>query len=370
LGLVTGLAANPPFAFPVSYASTAAIPYVSLGNAFQEASGAVSPFSVAHNYHDAYVSEWNFNVQQQFGKDVAVMLGYFGSKGSDLNIERNYNQPIDGVLPFPTLSPNSPIDPGKKLSNILVYESDGNSSYNGLWLTASKRFSKGLQFSGSYTWSKSIDDNSKNVQGLVIQNSYDIAGDRGLSDFDARNRFVLNGVYDLPFKGNRFKDGWEISLIESLQSGNPLNLHITNSSLDGVANLVRPDVVSNPIVGYAPATTGSPTQVTYIQNPSAFVVQGTTPGTTLGFGNLGRNVLTGPGFADLDIALVKNTHITEHINWQIRADAFDLLNQTNFTNPVLTVGSSTFGLITGGTRVPTGDNGSARQLQLAMKLIF
>jgi len=369
LGLVTGLAANPPFAFPVSYSPTTAVPFVSMANAFTAAGGVVSPFSVAHNYHDAYVSEWNFNIQQQFGHDFGVMAGYFGSKGTDLNIERNYNQPINGVRPYAALSTSSPIDPGLALSNILVYESDGNSSYNGLWLTATKRLSKGLQFSGSYTWSKSIDDNSRNVEGLVIQNSYDIRGDRGLSDFDARNRFVLNGVYDLPFKGNRLKEGWEFALIETLQSGNPLNLHISNTSFAGAA-VLRPDLIGEPIVGYAPATNGSASVVTYIQNPSAFAVQGTTPGTTLGFGNLGRNAIIGPGFGNLDFALIKNTHITERFNLQIKIDAFDLLNQANFTNPNLTVGSSTFGLITGGTRFPAGDGGTSRQLQLSMRLMF
>jgi hypothetical protein len=369
LGLVTGLAGNPPFAFPVSYVPTTAVPFVSMANAFTAAGGAVSPFSVAHNYHDAYFSEWNFNIQQQFGHDIGVMAGYFGSKGTDLNIERNYNQPINGVRPYAALSTSSPIDPGLALSNILVYESDGNSSYNGLWLTATKRLSKGLQFSGSYTWSKSIDDNSRNVQGLVIQNSYDIRGDRGLSDFDARNRFVLNGVYELPFRGNRLKEGWEFALIETLQSGNPLNLHISNTSFAGLA-VLRPDLVGLPVIGYAPATNGSASVVTYIQNPSVFVAQGTTPGTTLGFGNLGRNAIIGPGFGNLDFALIKNTHITERFNLQIKIDAFDLLNQANFTNPVLTVGSSTFGLITGGTRFPAGDGGTSRQLQLSMRLSF
>jgi hypothetical protein len=110
--------------------------------------------------------------------------------------------------------------------------------------------------------------------------------------------------------------------------------------------------------------------VTYVQNPSDFINQGTTPGTVLGFGNLGRNAVIGPGFADLDFTLVKSTKITERFTWQVRADAFDLLNQANFTQPVSTVGSSTFGLITAGTRFPAGDSGSSRQLQLAMKLIF
>jgi len=81
-------------------------------------------------------------------------------------------------------------------------------------------------------------------------------------------------------------------------------------------------------------------------------------------------LIIGPGFSNLDFALVKNTHITERLSWQVRADAFDLLNQTNFTQPVSTVGSSTLGLITSGTRFPAGDGGTSRQLQLAMKLIF
>ena len=95
---------------------------------------------------------------------------------------------------------------------LLEADFNGNSSYQALWLTASKHFAAGLQFNASYTFSKSIDDNSQDNQGLVIQDSYNIRGDRGLSDFDARHRFVLNGIYNLPFKGNRFIEGWQLSL--------------------------------------------------------------------------------------------------------------------------------------------------------------
>jgi outer membrane receptor protein involved in Fe transport len=370
LGLVTGLATNPPYAFPISYAPTARVPFITFANAFSAAGGSVSPVSITHSYKDAYVSQWNFNVEQQLSSTLGVMAGYFGSKGTHLNIERNYNQPINGLKPYPALSTSSPIDPGVTLGSIIgVYESDGNSSYNSLWLTATKRYAQGLQFQGSYTWSKSIDDNSRNVQGLTLQNSYNIAGDRGLSDFDARHRVVLNAVYDLPFHGNRFKEGWEFTLIEQAQSGNPINFHLSNTSFAGAA-VLRPSVLGPVIAGITPALNGSPTTVTYIQNPSDFINQGTTPGTVLGFGNLGRNVVIGPGFQDLDLAFVKDTAITERVHWQIRADAFDLLNHTNFNQPVSTVGSSTFGLITAGTRFPAGDSGSSRQLQLAMKLMF
>lgn len=368
-GLVTGLATNPPNAFPITYVSSAQVPFVTFSNAFPAASGSVAPVSVGHNYRDAYFSEWNFNIQQDLGHDFSLMAGYFGTKGTALNIERNYNQPVKGVRPYARLSASSPIDPGQPLSNILVYESDGNSSYNALWITAKKRLSKGLQFEGDYTWAKSIDNNSRNIQGLTIQDSYNIAGDRGLSDFDARHRFVLNSVYELPFKGNRLKEGWQISLIETAQTGNPINFRLSNSSFAG-AVVLRPNVAGPVITGIMPATNRSPTTVTYVQNPSVFINQGTTPGTTLGFGNLGRNVVIGPGFFNTDIALVKNTKITERISWQIRADAFDVFNQVNFTQPVATIGSATTGLITGGTRFPAGDSGSSRQLQLAMKIIF
>jgi outer membrane receptor protein involved in Fe transport len=362
-GLVTALAANPPSAFPVSFTPSAAVPFVSLGNAYTLAGGSVAPYSVARNYKDAYVSEWNLGVEQQIANDFKVTARYVGSKGTDLNIERNYNQLINGVHPYLALSASSPIDPGLPLSNITVSESDGNSSYNALWATAEKRFAKGLQFNVAYAYSKSIDDNSRNYQGIVIQNSYNINGDRGLSDFDTRNRIVLNGIYQLPFHGNRLKDGWQLSLIEQTQTGNPLNFHTSNAAFTGQA-LLRPNISGPVETGISPATNGSATTVTYIQNPSVFVNQGNA------FGNLGRNAITGPGISNLDIALTKNTKITERFTIQFRADAFDSLNQTNFNNPVLTIGSATTGLITAGTRFAAGDFGTSRQLQMSMKLLF
>ena len=361
VGLVMGLYSNPPYAQPITFTTSGT--NLSFANAFGLAAGTVSPSSVAHNYRNSYAQSWNFNIQQELGSNYGFMVGYFGNKGTNLNVERNYNQPVNGVRPYQRVSASSAISPGMPLGNILVYESDGNSSYNALWVTLQKRFSKGLQLNSSYTWSKSIDENSRNVQGLVIQDSYNIKGDRGLSDFDARNRFVLSALYELPFRGNRFVEGWEIALIEQIQSGNPINFHTTNATLTGLSGTVRPNVTGPVNIGYSPATNNNATFVQYVQNPGVFVNQGNA------FGNLGRNVIIGPGFSNLDFALVKNTKITERLTWQLRADAFDLLNQANFGQPNSTVGSSTFGLISN-TRVPPGDFGSSRQLQVAMKLIF
>jgi hypothetical protein len=373
-GLVTGLVNNPPYANPISSTASG----LTLLNAYSlVAGGSISPRSVAHNYKDAYVQQWNVGIDHQLTSDLKVTARYVGSKGTDLNVGVNPNQLVNGVRPFPKLSASSPIDPGVTLGNITVQESAGNSSYNALWVTAEKRFAKGLQFNASYSWSKSIDENSRNYQGVVIQDSNNIRGDRGLSDFDARHRIVLSGIYQLPFKGNRLKEGWQISLLETTQTGNPLNFHTANSSFTGSANL-RPNVTGSVITGFSPATNGSATSITYVQNPGVFVYPGNA------FGTLGRNTITGPGYSDLDISIVKNTKITERLGLQIKLEAFDSLNQVNFNNPSTSLptpsggagsafvptSSSTFGVISVGTRYAPGDFGTSRQIQLSMKLIF
>jgi hypothetical protein len=367
-GIVTALATNPPYAFPVNFSTSGT--NLSFSNAFSLAGGSVSPRSIAPDYKDAYVQSYNFNIQQQLAGDLGLMVGYFGSKGTNLNIVRNIDQPINGVKPYTALSATSPIFPGRALgATILVQESGGNSNYNALWVTGTKRFSKGLQFNTSYTFSKSIDYNSRNNQGLTVQDSYNIRGDRGLSDFDARHRWVLSGIYNLPFKGNRLVEGWEISTIVQLQSGNPMNFRTTNTTPTGQATQ-RPNVIGTIPTGFFQAPSGSAAQIGYIPNIGNYLVN---PGNV--FGNLGRNVVIGPGFSNIDFALVKNTKITERLSWQIRADAFDLLNTANFTQPSLNgayplAANTTVGVITNGTRFPAGDSGSSRQIQLAMKLIF
>jgi hypothetical protein len=373
LGLGTNLAGNPPFAVPVSLSSTTAA--FNLTNAFSLASGGnLSISSIAQNYKVAYVNEYNFNIEQQIGENFGVTAGYYGSKGTDLNIAVDLNEPLNGALPFPKLSASSPVDPGVGLSHITQYESVGNSNYNGLWLTAKRRLAKGLEFNTNYTFSKSIDYNSQFLQGVVVQDSRNIRNDRGLSDFDARHHFSVSGIYALPFHGNRLKDGWQMSLIETAQSGQPLNFHISTTTLTNGLTTVRPNVSGPIMAGFNPSYTLSAAAVGYIQNPQVFFDQGAA-----GFGSLGRNVVEGPGFQDVDFTLAKITRITERVRFEVRVDAFDLFNHANFTNPSLTdpvagafvpATNQTFSVITGGTRAPAGDAGSSRQFQLAMKLHF
>ena len=97
--------------------------------------------------------------------------------------------------------------------NIIEASSLGESHYNGLWISANERPVRGLQFNASYTLSKSTDYNSLSNNIVIPQDSYNLAEAEGPSDYDVRHRFVINAIYDLPFKGNGFKEGWEIAVI-------------------------------------------------------------------------------------------------------------------------------------------------------------
>jgi hypothetical protein len=347
--IVLSTATNPPLAMPLTFSGT-----VRLDNALQLAGAAgLAPQSINNGFDNAHLQSWNFNVQRELRRNLVLMGGYIGSKGSHLIVRRNINQPINGVRPFPTLSPSSPILPGTALGNITQVESAGNSSYNALWIAATQRLSHNLQFNASYTWSKSIDYNSFSTGGIVGQDAYNLRGDRGLSDFDARNRFVISALYDLPFKGNQFVSGWQFAVILQSQSGNPVNIVTSNSTVNGVANTLRPDV-NGPV-----AITGS---VDRWFDTSAFTA-------VPRFGNLGRNVIIGPGFNNTDFSIIKNTKFGEKLRAQFRAEFFDLFNQANFGQPGNVVGTPAFGRITS-TRFPTGETGSSRQIQFAVKLMI
>jgi len=388
--LITGASTNPPLADPRNFSPPATNPGLrtTFGTALGDAAAiGLAPTSVDHNFENAYVQSWNLNVQHEITPSLGVSIGYFGSKGTHLRIQRNINQfRSTGARPFPTLSSNSPILAGRGLGNILENDSAGNSSYNALWITANKRLARGLQFNASYTFSKSIDYNSLNTQGVVVQDSYNIRGDRGLSDFDARHRFVINALYELPFKGNRLVEGWQLSSITQLQSGNPINVVTNITSISGVNTApLRPDLIGPiNIIGKAspapwftntvcdPRVTVS-TAAGFCTSSSVFALPVSSSGV-FHLGNLGRNVIIGPNFKNVDFSVLKNTRITESLRIQFRTEVFDLFNHANLGQPgrVATVGSTTFGLITptNGTRFPTSDSGSSRQLQFALKLIF
>lgn len=341
---------NPPLATPLTFTGL-----VRLDNALALAGSAgIAPITMDHDYENTYVQSWNLNVQRELPADVVLMAGYFGSKGTNLRLSRNINQPVNGVRPFVRLSASSPILPNTPLGNITQVEGTGNSSYNALWVSTNKRFSEGLQLNVSYTWSRSIDYNSLTSPITVtVQNSYDLRGDRGLSDFDARHRLVCTGIYELPFTGNDLVEGWQLGTIVQLQTGNPVNIITANAAVNGVANTLRPDV-------------NGPVQV--IRDVDGWFDTSAFAAVPR-FGNLGRNVILGPGFNNVDFSVLKNTTLTDDLTLQFRAEAFDVFNHPSFGQPGRVVGTPGFGRIVN-TRFPTGDSGSSRQLQFGLKLMF
>jgi hypothetical protein len=369
--VVSVTSANPPLATPLTFAGN-----IRLDSAVTTAlAGGLAPQSVDPNFQPGRMQTWNVNFERQIGSSLGVMVGYFGSHGDHLRITRNVNQFVNGVRPFPTIGLTSAILPGNALGNIIETDSLGWSNYKGLWVTANERPFKGLQFNASYTLSKSQDTNSLSTATIVAQDSNNIGDSYGLSDFDVRHRFVINAIYDLPFKGNRAVEGWQLSVVTQAQTGSPVNVVVASGTFNGVANSVRPDLIGDASI------LGSATQ--WFNNTVCDPSKGAcAPGTVFAlpvnalgavnhFGNLPRNAIEGPGFGNTDFSVIKNLAVAGSARLQLRLEVFNLFNQANLGLPgrVAATGSTSFGVITN-TRFPTGDSGSARQVQLAMKVLF
>jgi hypothetical protein len=376
-GYVGASASNPPLATPLNVSAN-----VKLDSALAtaQASG-LAPTTTSPNFEPGRVQTWNVNVEKEIGGN-GVMVGYFGSYGDRQRIPVNINQFVNGVRPFPRLSATSPISPGATLGNIIEIQSTGWSHYKGLWLTANRPMAKGLQLAASYTLSKSTDTNSYDATGATLngslQNSYDLTDSEGPSDFDVRHRFSVNGTYELPFHGNRLKDGWQVTGVVQLQSGSPVNIITTINTLTGVASL-RPDLVGDLKVlqnvnQWFSAGVCDPRAVApaagLCDSNSVFALP-YSPSGVLHFGNLPRNAIVGPRFSNTDLSLIKNVALARQARVQLRVEVFNLFNVANFGQPgrTATVGSTAFGVITN-TRFPTGDSGSSRQVQFAAKFLF
>jgi hypothetical protein len=247
-------------------------------------------------------------VQRELSPCAALMAGYFGSKGTHLILRRNINQPVNGVLPYPVFSQSSPMLADAPLGNITQVERPGSSSYNALWVSINKRFAQSFQVNASYTWSKSLDYNSLSTEGIVVQDSYDLRNDRGLSDFDARHRFVASGIYQPPYRDNWLLENWQFAILVQAQSGNPVDIVTSNSTLTGIANTVRPDI-TGPIAIIGSADSWFDTSVFK---------------PVLGFGNLDRNAVLGPGFSNTDFSVMRNIELSEGFRMEFRVEAFDL----------------------------------------------
>ena len=347
--MVSELTINPPFSFAVNFTNN-----VALAAPFSQPGGGpalIAARAIDPHFKSARILSYNLNIQQEVA-GMIVQVAYVGSEGHHLRIFGDDNQGINGVRPI------------TGFSEIRMNASASNSNYNGVWLSVNRKLSRNLTFSSSYTFSKSIDNNSVGSQNPEAQDFRNLRAERALSDFDARQRFVLSGVYILPFKAQtafskRVFEGWSVSPIVNLQSGNPFS-PVVPLLADGSGSLLafdRPDLVPGQSIRL-----DNPTPDLFF-NKSAFVRH------PRGFGNAGRNIITGPGFSDVDFSLAKSTPLAEGINLQFRADVFNVFNHPNFAQPNRTITSGDFGRITA-TRSVRGDLGSSRQIQLGMKLTF
>ena len=375
---------NPPFYDLAYYANSGTN---TIQNILDQPSNAiVEPNMIAPNFRDAYMQQWNVDLQYEIKPYWMVDLAYVGSKGTHLADVINPNQanPITGVTPYP------------QFSSILYVESDADSTYNALQFRSERRVAEGLTFLVAYTFSKSIDDMSSVLGGSVgsglPQNSFDLAGDRGLSDFNAKNRLVVSSVYDLPLGRKwitepgwrkRLLGNWQAAGILTAQSGSPFTVNLaasqSGSAIAAFGNPSRPDVISNPYQpGPVMANPNPACHATISQgglaadvvdqpgswfNTCAFVQP---PGTE--FGDEGRNAMIGPGFNNLDFSMYKNILLHKETNrLQLRGEVFNLFNHPNFDLPNHVFGDPTFGEVLSANEY---GNKPPRQIQLGVKYIF
>jgi hypothetical protein len=336
----------------------------------------IAPTGIEYKFRTMYIGEYSADVQQQLTEALALTIGYVGSHGNKLPNEVNLNQPyvVGGVsestrpvmgvhgITYPTTNYYS-------YNNISFYQSEGRSYFNSLQAKLLQEYHNGLSLIVAYTWSKSMDTtpgyaSTSQSSGLLPQNSYNPAAELGVSDFNVSQRLVVSPVYELPFgRGRTFLTdgiaskilgGWQLSGIGQLQTGRPFTVTNANSNNSGSYNNEdRPNRIGNPNSG--------PKTVAQWFNTAAFSTA--VPKNT--FGNAGRNIVEGPGYVDVDLAIQRTFPITRRITMPLRFESFNVANKPNFYNPYgasLEAGTSSFGSLT--------EANDPRELQLSVKFIF
>ncbi len=327
--------------------------------------------------HPPYAQNWNLSVQRSLGSDYVLEARYAGSKGTRLprNIEANPAVPGPGATSGNAdrrrLYANCPATGACDFTHVAMLSYITNSTYHAGQLSLSRRFSNGLGFNTSYWFSKTLDYlSAMNLGGAaarplagendIAQNPFDLRAEHGPSLFDARHRLVLSGSYESGRARHVLLRGWQVNGIGSFHSGTPFTVFdTTNVSLQASHPPIsgysgsRPDAIANPNQG--------PRSVTQWLSRSAF--RRLDPVAEAGrFGNAGRNTARGPGFANLDLSLLRQFPLTEHLRLQFRVECFNVANHANFAVPVSDLNSANFGRIL--------EAGPSRLWQLALKLSF
>ena len=319
-----------------------------------------------------YVQSWHFTVQHELAHNLLLDVAYVGNHGVGLMILTDANQALPN-LPGKNLSVNAR-RPYSTFTTIEEAYDGGFSTYHGLQAKLEKRYSGGLYFINSFTWSKAIDNAPGHLENYDGDNSrinfYNTKAERAISSYDQPFNNTTSVVYDLPVgRGRKFNianrgldmiaGGWSLDLINTVTSGLPINITYSPTTQASVSPLItqRPN-----LTGASLYLNGS--NPTHYLNLAAFSV----PSPFQPFGNAGRNIARGPHFLELDFGVHKSFALwSESSRLEFRAEAFNLLNTTNFNvnsgfTTTFAPGSGSYGVFT--TTYPP------RQVQMALKLIF
>ena len=323
-------------------------------------------FAVNTHFKNPYVESWNIAVQQALPMHFTLDLAYVGSHGVDSVVSYNLNATTTATNLGNAGLPQANV--GRTASTTLLF-AGYSTHYNSLQVKLDRRFATGVSVTTAYTWAKGMGYQGGDDGGLA-QNWY-INQQRNYArnDFDRKQTFVQSYVYDLPIgKGKRFLSsgplsqvlgGWKANGILTLMTGTPLTISANGTSLNTPGNNQTADQAKSVTILHG-INIGNPWF-----DPTAFT-QPTAAGV---FGNTGRNILSGPGFYNLDASLFKVLSIRERYKLELRGEAFSLTNTPQFSNPNTGVNNynadaskNTFGVITGA--------GGGRSLQLGVRLTF
>jgi len=391
-GAPNGLEGNPAGTSPVNTVPPVAgsSPIVANNPIFPAAGGLCSTgngcgqiyniFSVGQNFRNAYNYNYNLNIEKGLGKSLLLQVGYVGSAAHRLLTTQDINQATPSAAEALAVTPAQIAAAAAAQQASRPYfaqfpdfgiinqiESNGNSNYNSFQAILKVREWHRFTSQFTYTWAHAFDDMTA-YRGAVPQNSFNIQGDYGNSDFDTRHNFTSLLNYDLP-NASHFKpllSGWQLSSLLSFHTGQPFNVTTATDNTGTDEGVQRPNLIGNAYAGVSHAF--SKTGIQWV-NPAAFAQP--APGT---YGNLPRNYLYGPGFADVDFSVIKNTKITERVNAQFRIELYNLFNRVNLAPPSGSQGSGGFG-ITADTigdynGAPGIGPGEAFNVQLGLKITF
>ncbi len=336
--------------------------------------GVTSPRDMDRDRHDAYVTEYGASVQQALGQAWVGTVSYVGSKGTNL-LRTSYTNLVN---------PATKVRPNRLFGQVETRGNHNGSSYNALVAQLRRSFTRGLLFQANYQFAHEIDqDAAGGGDSDFPQNPADFAAERASGDFDARNVFSSNLVYELPYgHGKSFGNqpgvlsavlgNWQASNIVSARGGLPVNVTIDRPSTFSAANPtgVATGYTTNQRPNRVPGVPLTPVGGSGIRNwinPAAFA-----PVTGGGYGSAGRNLLRGPGLWQTDLNLDKNIPMGEAATLQFRAELFNLFNRAQYGLPAadFSGGPGVFGVITNPVNTSPVGTGTPREVQFALKLNY